>query len=296
MNTLFSGLESIVRQCEPLAMHTWFQLGGNAEYFAMPSGVEEMSQLLIRCRDAGVPVRLLGRGSNILVRDEGVAGLVISLSAPAFATLAADRNMLMAGCGAPLNQLITLAVHHGLAGLEELIGIPGSVGGAIHGNVSSRGSDIGQWTAAVTIMTRDGEVVERSPEEMAFSHRRCELDPQEVILSARFELEPDDPAQLSRRMQKAWILRRSRQPLSHQSVGRIFRDPREESAATLITQAGLKGTSIGGARISERHAGFIETEAEATFSDVQRLIELVRNQVRLRCGVDLELEIEIWAS
>ncbi|MDO4558676.1 MAG: UDP-N-acetylmuramate dehydrogenase [Planctomycetia bacterium] len=290
----FSEFGTIVREGEPLAMHTWFQLGGNAEYFAFPSTCEELSRLLIRGRDAGLPVRLLGKGSNVLVRDEGVAGLVISLCAPAFGGLSVNGTELNVGCGVALNQVIMTAVHHGLAGLEELVGIPGSTGGAVHGNVSSRGGDLGQWTDSVTVMTRDGEIGERPGDEMGFSHRHCELEPLEVILSVKLKLEPDDPELLSRRLQKAWILRRSQQPLSHKSVGKIFRDSREESAATLIAQAGLKGTGIGGAKISERHAGFIETEAEATFSDVSRLIDLVRNQVRLRCGVELELEIEIW--
>lgn len=290
----FSGLENVVREGEPLAMHTWFQLGGNAEYFAFPSTYEELSQLLVRSRDAGLPVHLLGRGSNVLVRDEGVAGLVITLSAPVFGELTVQGTELLAGCGVPLNQVIMIAVHHGLAGLEDLVGIPGATGGAVHGNVSSRGGDLGQWTTSVRVMTRDGVIEERTRDEMFFTHRHCELEPLEVILAAKFELESDDPILLNRRLQKAWILKRSQQPLSRKSVGRIFRDPREESAAALITQAGLRGTGIGGAKISERHAGFIETEAEATFSDVQRLIELVRNQVRLRCGIDLELEIEIW--
>ncbi|MDD3469595.1 MAG: UDP-N-acetylmuramate dehydrogenase [Thermoguttaceae bacterium] len=290
----FSGMESIVRHNEPLAMYTWFQIGGNAEFFAEPTTVEELTRLQERCREQNLPIRVLGRGSNILVRDEGVHGLVVHLASPVFQNLTVQGNTVEAGCGVGLNQVIMAAVHHGLAGLEELVAIPGSIGGAVRGNVCSHGGDLSQWITSVTVASRDGSIEERSRDEMAFSHRRCEIDSQELILSAKFELEEDDPVALSRRLQKEWILRRSMQPLAHQCAGRIFRDPREDTAATLIALAGLKGTRIGGAMISERHAGFIVTEAEATFSDVARLIELVQNQVRTRMGVELELEIEIW--
>lgn len=291
--SLFSGFEKIVRQAEPLAMHTWFQLGGPAEYFAEPQTPDELIALLRRCHENELSVRVLGSGSNILVRDEGVRGLTLRLSEGAFTGIAVDGCRVTCGGGASLGRLVTTSVHAGLEGLETLIAIPGTIGGALHGNAGSHGGDIGQWTAHATVVTATGETIERGRDELAFSYRNSNLD-ELVILEARFELEQGDPRELSRRMQKHWIVKKAAQPMGHQCAGCVFKNPRGFSAGELIDSAGLKGTRIGGAVVSERHAGFIIAEPECTSQDVVRLIELVRTQVRQRMGVDLELEIEIW--
>jgi len=290
---LLTGFEKLLRPAEPLAMHTWFQLGGPAEYFAEPENVDQLLALLKRCQEESVSVRLLGRGSNILVRDEGVPGVVIRLSAPAFAEIRADQGCVTARGGAALARVVTTAVHHGLAGLETLIGIPGTLGGALHGNAGSHGGDVGQWITQATVITAAGEVFQRVRDEMVFGYRQSSLD-ELVILEARFQLEEDDPRDLARRMQKLWILRKAAQPMGHQCAGCVFKNPRGASAGELIEGAGLKGTRIGGAVVSDRHAGFIIAEPECTSQDVLRLIELVRSQVRDRMGMDLELELEIW--
>jgi UDP-N-acetylmuramate dehydrogenase len=288
-----SGLEKIVRQDEPLAMHTWFQLGGPAEYFAEPTSVDELVSLVQRCQDADVPMRVLGRGSNILVRDDGVPGMVVHLSAPPFCEIKVHKDTITAGGGAKLGLIVTTATHEGLAGLEALVAIPGTLGGAIHGNAGTHGGDIGQWTTRVTVVTRGGEVLQRPREDLAFSYRETSLD-EPVILSAQLELERDDPRDLARRLQKQWILRKASQPMGHQCSGCVFKNPRGVSAGDLIERAGLKGTRIGGAVVSDRHAGFIVAEPECTSQDVLRLIDLVRGQVHDRTGVELELELEIW--
>src|SRR5581483_2828101 len=200
---------------------------------------------------------------------------------------------LQAGGGVKLGHLISTAVREGLAGLETLVGIPGTVGGALHGNAGSRGGDIGQWTCRATLMTTKGEIVERSREELVFAYRESSLD-ELVILAGEFQLEPDDPEELTKRMQKQWIVKKAAQPLGHQSAGCIFKNPRGMSAGMLIDQAGLKGTRVGGAEVSDRHANFIVAEPGATTQDVLRLIELVRSRVVDRLGVELELEIEVW--
>lgn len=288
-----SEFEPYLRSGEPLARHTWLHLGGPAEYFAEPRDVDELRALVVRCAQEAVPVRVLGGGSNILVRDEGVPGVVVSASAPALAQIEVRRDTVVAGGGAKLGHVISTSVREGLGGLETLVGIPGTIGGALHGNAGGHGGDIGQRTYRATVMTRTGDILERERDEMVFGYRTSSLD-ELVILSAQFQLEEGDPLELTRRMQKQWIVKKANQPLSHQSAGCIFKNPRGMSAGMLIDQVGLKGTRIGGAEVSERHANFIVADESATAQDVLRLIDLVRSRVDERLGVELELEIEIW--
>lgn len=290
---LLTGFERIVRQAEPLTMHTWFQLGGPAEYFAEPPNVDQLIALIQRCHQEQVPVRLLGRGSNILVRDEGVPGMVICLSAPAFCDIRVEGRIITAGGGAKLGRVVTTAVHQGLAGLEVLVAIPGTLGGALHGNAGTHGGDIGQWTSQATVITDAGDVFQRQREDLVFGYRQSCLD-ELVILSAKLQLEEDDPRQLAKRLQKQWIVRKASQPMGHQCAGCVFKNPRGMTAGELIEGAGLKGTRIGGAVVNDRHANFIIAEPECTSNDVLRLIDLVRSQVHERLGMELELELEIW--
>lgn len=289
----FSGFERIVRKSEPLAMHTWFQLGGAAEYFAEPETVDDVLALVRRCTEADIPLRVLGRGSNVLIRDEGVPGLVLTLASPGFCQIQVEGQTISSGAGSRLGRVITTAVHHGLSGIESLVGIPGTLGGALYGNAGSHSGDIGQWVTEVIVVTRSAEVAQRSRDELVFSYRESSLD-DPVVLAASIELEPDDPHELGRRLQKQWIVRKASQPMGHQCAGRVFKDPRGSTAGELIERSGLKGTRIGGAMVSERHANYIVAEPEATSSDVLRLIDLVRSQVRERQGVELELQLEIW--
>ena len=282
-----------VKRDEPLAPYTWFRLGGPAEFFAVPRTVDQLQALVRRCHETQTPARLLGGGSNVLVRDEGVSGAVIQLSAPVFDEIKIEKQTLTAGGGGKLGHAISMSVREGLAGLEALVGIPGTIGGALHGNAGSHGGDIGQWTTRATVMTRRGEILERERDDREVAYRessRYEL----VIISAQFERETDDPEQLTKRMQTQWIIKKANQPLGHQSAGCIFKNPRGMSAGMLIDQAGLKNTRYGQAVVSDRHANFIVAEAGAKSADVLQLIEVVRERVSDRLGIDLETEIEIW--
>ena len=291
--SLVKGFEHIVKRAEPLAPHTWFHMGGPAEFFAEPNTVDELLALVRRFREQETPIRLLGGGSNILVRDEGVAGLVVRLSAEPFNEITVGKQTISAGGGAKLGHAISTSVREGFAGLEALVGIPGTIGGALHGNAGSRGGDIGQWTCRATVMTRAGEILERTREELVFAYRESSLD-ELVILSAQFQLEQDDPEELTKRMQKQWIVKKASQPLGHQSAGCIFKNPRGMSAGMLIEQAGLKNTRIGQAEVSDRHANFIIADPGASSQDVLKLIDAVRDRVMDRLGIELETEIEIW--
>jgi UDP-N-acetylmuramate dehydrogenase len=294
MMTVLKDFAHIVRPDEPLAMYNWFQLGGNAQWFAEPGDVDELAALIRAAGEEKLPLRIIGRGSNILIRDEGVSGLVIALSSPAFRNIEIDGKRITAGGGARLGRVVTSAVHAGLAGIEELVAVPGTIGGALYGNAGTHGSDIGQWTVGVTVMNDNGKISHRTKEEMAFGYRQSSLKDDLVILEATLELTEEDPQELSRRMQKQWIIRKAKQPMGHQCAGCVFKNPSGMHAGELIDRAGLKGTRIGGAVISSRHANFIIAEPECTAADVLRLIEFVREQIEDRMEVELELEIEVW--
>ncbi|MCH2114231.1 MAG: UDP-N-acetylmuramate dehydrogenase [Pirellulales bacterium] len=291
--TLVSGFEKIVRQQEPLADRTWLRLGGAAEFYSEPKSVDELAALVRRCREEEVPVRVLGGGSNLLIRDDQVAGMVVGLTGGGFTDIQVQGHRLQAGGGAKLAHAISETVRAGLAGLEPLVGIPGTVGGALHGNSGSRGGDIGQWADRATVMTRAGEILQRNREDLVFAYRQSSLD-ELVILNAEFQLEEDDPEQLTKRMQKQWIVKKASQPLSHQNVASLFKNPRGMSAGTLIDQAGLKGTRVGAVEVSQRHANFVVADQGATSQDVLRLIDMIRSRVAERLGVELETELEIW--
>ena len=288
-----AGFEHFLQPDEPLAPHTWLRLGGPAQYLAEPTSMEELELLVKRARDENLPTRLLGGGSNVLIRDQGVSGVVIRLTAPAFSEIRVDGNHVFAGSGAKLAQVVSVAARDGLAGLEQLVGIPGTVGGALHGNASTNGGDIGQLTRSASVLTRGGERIARQRDELHFAHHQSSLD-ELVILNAEFELEQEDPLQVARRMQTLWIVKRTQQPAGIEGAGRIFKDPRGSSAAELIEQAGLKGTRSGNVEVSTKNANFFVVHPDGTSDDVLRLVGQVREQVADRLGVELDTAIDIW--
>lgn len=283
----------ITRRDEPLAPFTWLKVGGPAQRLIEPRSVKEFQAIVAVCHEDGVPVRVLGSGSNILVRDEGVPGVVVRLAHPAFSEVSIGENRLKAGAGALLSHVVTQAAEAGLAGLESLVGIPGTVGGALRGNSGGRSGEIGESVFRVTVLTAQGEVVVREEDELSFEYRSSSLS-ELAILSAEFELKPDSADEIAQRMKKTWVMKKAAQPLSFQSAGCIFKNPRGQSAGALIEQAGLKGTRVGKCEISDRHANFIVTEAGARSADVLTLIDLVKTTVAEKHGVDLELEIRVW--
>ena len=290
---LFADFEHIVREQESLGPHTWLRLGGAAQFFAEPTSVEELAALVKRAFEAGMSVRVLGGGSNLLVRDEGVSGLVVSLAPAVFGRIATSGRRVTAGGGARLGHVISAAVREGLAGLEQLVGIPGTVGGALHTNATAYGGDIGQWTASALSMNRRGEIAGRSKTELRFGYRDSSLD-ELVILEATLELEAGDPHRLTKQMQQAWILKRASQPISEENMGMIFKSAGGTSAASLIEQSGLRTARVGEAAISERNANFLVIGPRAKSSDVLALIEQLRSGVAERAGVELEMALEVW--
>ncbi len=283
----------ITRRDEPLAPYTWLKVGGPAQYFMEPRSGEQLAALVRCCLENEVPFHILGGGSNLLVRDEGVSGAVISLANGPFSLVTVEGHTLQAGAAALLSHAITRATAAGLAGLETLVGIPGTVGGAVRGNAGSRQGEIAPLVKSVEVLTRQGEVMRLQRDQLDFEYRRSNIG-EPVILSAEFELTPDRPEEITRRMRKIWIMKKATQPMSFQSAGCIFKNPRGMSAGQMIDQAGLKGTRIGGCEVSERHANFFVTHEDVSSHDVLRLIDLVRTKVSETHGIALELEIQIW--
>lgn len=284
---------NVIRLDEPLAPHTWLKVGGPAQMFAEVRTISELEQL-VRAADAeGVPVRLLGGGSNLLVRDEGVGGLVIRLIGDEFTNVNVSGTTIRAGGAAPLSHVVSCAVAEGLAGLETLVGIPGTVGGAVKGNAGGRHGEIGEFVRSVDVMTARGEKFTRTGDELTFEYRFSSIN-ELAVLSVELALKAGDPEEVARRLRQLWIAKKAAQPYSFQSAGCIFRNPRGMSAGALIEQAGLKGTRIGGAEVSDRHANFIVTSPGATSADVLNLIDVIRSRVSEHHGIDLELEIKVW--
>lgn len=288
-----SGFEHIVKEQEPLARHTWLRLGGPARYFVEPTNRQELIAVVQRAHEAGLPLRLLGGGSNLLVRDEGVEGVVLQLTAAEFGAIQVHGNRLTAGGGARLGHVISAAVREGLAGLEELVGIPGTLGGALHGNAGTQNRDIGQGTSSATMLTREGKLVTKSRPDLTFAYHYSSLD-ELVILEATFELESGDPRTLTKRMQQHWIGQRAVQPLADQNVARMFKDPPGSTAAELLEQAGLKTVREGDVELSSRNSNYVVAGAKARSGDVLALIEDLRKKVKDRTSVELELALDVW--
>lgn len=283
----------IIRYDEPLAPYTQLKLGGPVEMLLQPRSAEEVGAVVRRCAQDQVPLRVLGGGCNVLVPDEGVRGAVLRLSAPAFTEVAVTGRRVRAGAGAALSALISEAARHNLAGLEILVGIPGTVGGAVFGNAGDRSGEIGPLVHRVEVIDDHGQAQSRARDELRFAYRWSNID-DPVVLAAEFELDVDTSDAIVKRMRKAWIQRKAGQPFSFQSAAKLFKDPRGFSASVLIEQAGLRGTRVGGVELSDRDPNYVVAHPGAYTRDVLRLLDLVRSRVRERFGVELELEPAVW--
>lgn len=290
---IFSGLEKIVEKDFPLADYTWYGLGGKADYFIKPATIEELQESVLRCIDNDLPIRVIGFGSNLLVSDKGVKGAVIKLQGQGFSEAKFDGEILTAGAGADVGELIRTCVRKGLSGLEALTGIPGSVGGAVRMNAGGNFGDLGSVVETVTLMDDQGNIYDKSKPELMFDYRSTNISAT-FILGAQIKLNQADQDQIMRTVKEIWIYKKNSQPLNTKNAGCVFKNPRGVSAGALIDRAGLKGHRIGGAVVSEKHANFIIAEKDCKSSDVLKLIEYIKDRVRQQHDIELELEIEIW--
>lgn len=293
MPSLADQFPAITRRNEPLAPHTRLRIGGPAEFLVEPTDAAELRAVLKACEAGKVPVRMLGGGFNLLVRDDPVPGAVVRLSSAAFTMIEWDGKKVVAGGGGQLFDLIAFAVRQGLAGLETLVGIRGTVGGSVRCNVGDKSGEIAQAVSRVTVLTDAGTIQTRGRDELVFSEHGSDLD-EPVILSVEFALDRDDPAAILKRMRKTWITRKGGEPHSFQHAARLFHNPAGKSAAGLIDRAGLAKARVGGAELSERNANYVVAHPGTTAADILQLIDHVRAKVKERTGVALERELNVW--
>lgn len=291
--SIFSGLEQIVETNHSLAEHTWYGIGGPADYFVRPRTAKELKEAVMRCGENEIPTYVMGFGSNLLVSDDGLRAAVIKLEGKEFGQAHFEDEQIAAGAGADLSKLVLTCVQKGLSGIEALTGIPGSIGGAVRMNAGGHFGDIGAAVESVTLMDTRGNVFEKNKPELMFDYRSTNITAK-FILRARLSLTYADPEQIMRTVKESWIYKKNSQPLNTRNCGCVFKNPPGASAGALIDRAGLKGLQIGGAVVSEKHANFIIAQEGCKSRDVIRLIDDIKQAVKDRFDINLETEIEIW--
>lgn len=292
--------ESVSRQASgltiqrniPLAKYTTLRVGGAADYFAEPSSEAQLTVLLNAAREAGVPALLMGNGSNLLIKDGGFRGLVIRLG-KAFSAIDPIENGLYAQAGALLSNLARAAADASLTGLEFAQGIPGTVGGGVYMNAGAYGGELGKQIEFVRAL--DGGTVRDIPAgDMDFSYRHSRaMTEGMIVLGAAFRLEKGDKDAIEAQMRDLATRRKEKQPLEYPSAGSFFKRPAGHFAGALIQEAGLKGYTVGGAQVSEKHAGFLINVGNATAADFLALMAHVQDTVEKQSGVRLEPEVRV---
>lgn len=280
-----------VREREPMAEHTTFRIGGPARLMVLPRSAEEAATAVRLAGEWGIKPFFLGNGSNLLVADGGYDGLIIKAT-DGLTRLEVQGESICAGSGVLLPKLAAFACEQGLEGLEFAHGIPGSVGGAVTMNAGAYGGELGQAVEEVYLLGGQGEKVTLQGAELDFGYRHSAFsDGSRLILGAKFRLKRGDAKAIRERMEELMQARRSKQPLEYPSAGSTFKRPAGHFAAALIDQCGLKGLTVGGAQVSEKHAGFVINRGGATCADVLALVAEIRRRVLEAQGVELELEI-----
>jgi len=278
---------------EPLKEHTTWRIGGPADLLVEPASREDLKTILRFVREKGLPFTVIGNGSNLLVSDTGVRGVVVKIGERMGAISVAGLS-ITAGAGAKLGRVAAVAQEAGLGGLEFAVGIPATVGGAVTMNAGANGSTIGDLVETVTVVDYAGQEKVYDRAALAFKYRYSRLQQLEVIVvEVVLGLTPDDPEAIRRRSYEYLQKRRRTQPLEYPSAGSVFKNPPDDAAGRLIELAGAKGLRIGDAMVSEKHANFIVNLGAAKASDVLSLIERVREMVRAKFGITLELEVKI---
>ena len=276
---------------EPMAKHTSFRIGGPADVLAQPADEAELAALLKRAGEHAVPVTLVGNGSNLLVRDKGIRGLVIKLS-NIFSSITVDGNVLTFGSGISLAMASKKAASLSLSGLEFAVGIPGTIGGAVYMNAGAYDGEMAKVVTSVRVMDREGKISELKASELAFAYRHTALQNSGLIVtSVTVSLQPGEAESIKAKMDDFSQRRIAKQPLELPSAGSMFKRPVGYFAGTLIEQTGLKGYTVGGAQVSTKHAGFVVNVGGATAKDVLQLISDVQSKVFAAHGVRLEPEV-----
>jgi len=277
---------------EPLRDHTTFKIGGPADYYLYPRDLEDLTAVLAFAQRECLPYMVIGNGSNLLVSDEGVRGLVIDLS-QTFSHLVFKANCVTVGGGVPLGRLVTYCRERGLSGLEWACGIPARVGGALRLNAGAHGRQMSDLITTIRVLDKEGHLERFTRDRIEMNYRQIALPSDSIIVECEMAFEDGNPKEMER-MEKAYQkTRRERQPLSLPNAGSTFRNPPGDHAGRLIEGAGCKGLRIGDAMVSKKHANFFINCGNASATDVRRLIDDVRQRVVAQYGVELTLEIHM---
>lgn len=290
---MFTSLKEItILKNEPLNKYTFTKTGGPADFLAFPKSVAEVQALIHECRQNNLPWMVLGNASNLIVRDGGIRGLVIMLEK--LNHIEVKGNQITSQAGAKLIDTTYVALEHHLTGFEFACGIPGSIGGAVFMNAGAYGGEIKDVFVSCEVLYPDGQIKTLSTKEMAFSYRHSAIQKQHcIVLSATFALQAGNYAEIKAKMDELTHLRASKQPLEYPSCGSVFKRPVGHYTGPLIEQAGLKGMTIGGAQVSEKHAGFIVNINHATATDYVNLIQYIQKVIKEKFDVTLETEVRI---
>ena len=287
--------ELVIRTEEPMSKHTTFRIGGAAEVFAAPDA-RELPQLLAMAKGADVPVTVIGNGSNLLVGDRGIAGLVIEIG-ERMSEVRIEGTILVAGAGALLSKAAQTAAAAGLGGLEFAAGIPGSVGGAVVMNAGAYGGEMKDVLQSVKVLTEEGELLILTTEELELGYRHsCVLERKYIVVEATMELSAKPEEEIRACMAELRAKRVEKQPLEYPSAGSTFKRPEGYFAGKLIMDAGLRGYTVGGAQVSEKHCGFVINKGGATAADVRQLMQDVHDRVKEQFDVELEPEVKMIGS
>lgn len=277
---------------EPMKLHTSFRIGGVADYFCTPSP-EELRILQKLAEEMELPLTVIGNGSNLLVSDKGIRGIVVEVS-KGMSDLSVKGTRIIAGAGVLLSKIANAALMNSLTGMEFAAGIPGSVGGAVVMNAGAYGGEMKEIVESVTVLTPEGEFLTLSVEELDLSYRHSIIPERGyVVTEVTLKLLPGDKESIRSRMEELRVMRTEKQPLNYPSAGSTFKRPTGYFAGKLIMDAGLRGYTVGGAQVSEKHCGFVINKGDATCQDVLQLMQDVRDKVETEFNVTLEPEVRI---
>lgn len=278
---------------EPMKNHTTFKIGGNADFIVMPESIEEISNIIGFLKENNINYFVIGNGSNLLVKDSGFCGVIVKLGQN-FSNIELQDGFLKVDAGATLTKISNVAINNSLTGFEELSGIPGSLGGAVYMNAGAYGREIKDVLYSITYIDKEGNITTSSVNDVKMEYRETFFSDNDlIILGAYIKLEKGDKEKIAARTREVTKMRVDKQPLNFPSAGSTFKRPVGHFAGKLIEDANLKGYSVGGAKISEKHAGFVINYDNATYSDVLKLTEDVKRIVKEKFDVCLELEVKI---
>jgi UDP-N-acetylmuramate dehydrogenase len=276
----------------PMSHFTSIRVGGPADSLFFPKSVDELRKVVRYARKKNIPYLILGKGTNLVVRDKGIRGWVISLT-QGMKKVHMEREVIEAEAGLPLRRLVQISIQKELVGLEPFFGIPGTVGGGLAMNAGAWGAELKDVVLSITLMKEDGESIERPRSRLEFSYRRLALPPSWIILKGRFQLKKGKKEEILERVKSYLEMKKRTQPLDYPSAGSVFKNPTEGPAGEWIEEAGLKGFRMGQAMVSDRHANFIINLGKATAEEVIHLMEWVERKIYEEKGISLEREVRV---